>query len=356
MDLAEYFLDLAVSYDRHQGFDSPGQQMIADCPRLLKEHVPGGMLAIGGGGKGRATYTPWVGFFNPDEAVSPQRGLYVVYLLSEDMEMLALSLHQGMEELRKQFGDAEARRKLASDATAIRGVLVAADPGLPADPIDLRSKGKRQLAYEAGNVCCRMYALGQLPKEQVMRADLRQMLRLYDDAIAARRALTLANPRSIATPSATAVSSGADPLLHFRPKDDSDYKATLVGRELVKTRRHERLVADYAADRAAAGFNVLTRHPRDLELVEPGGDDLFLIEAKVIYRGNVTEAVRSAVGQLLTYSHFLYDSAKPRLVALFSEPVGNAYAAFLQEHEIASVWWEGSGWRGSSLAHLQRLA
>lgn len=355
LNLTDFFLELALSYDRQEGFDSPAQKMIAESPSLLKDHVPAGMFALGGGGKGRTTYTPWVGLFNPDETDSPQRGLYVVYILSEDMEMLALTLHQGMEQLRKQYGDAEARLRLASDAAAIRRTLQGSHPGLPADPIDLRSKGKRQAAYEAGNVCCRMYALGALPPEGAMRADLRQMLDLYDDAIAVRRALTLAAPGFIASPSITNTTVGDDPLLNFRPKDDSDYLANLVGRQLVKTRRHERLVAEYAKDRATHGFDALTRHPRDLELVHPPTGQTFLIEAKVVYRGNATEAVRAAVGQLLTYSHFLYDGTKPHLVALFSEPVGSAYAAFLHEHGIAAVWWEDGEWRGSSLAQQQQL-
>ena len=64
--------------------------------------------------------------------------------------------------------------------------------------------------------------------------------------------------------------------------------------------------------------------------------------------GNVTAAVRGAIGQLFTYRYFWYPAdAQPRLVALFSEPIGNAYAELLSQLQIGSVWRDGKGWGGS---------
>jgi hypothetical protein len=356
VNLSDFFLNLATSYERTAGLHSPAQDLIAQSPVLLADHAPAGMFILGGGGKGMATYTPWVGFFNPDETDSPQRGLYVVYILSEDMELLTLTLNQGMELLRKAFGDREARRKLSNDALAIRNHLEAARPAMPADKIDLRSRGARQAAYEAGDIACRTYAVGALPPEAELRSDLASMLALYDDAITARRELALSAPGSIASPSSVKVTTTVDPLANFRPKDDGDYRVSLEGRALVKTRRHERLIRDYAMDRAAKGFTASTQHPRDLVLRDSITGDEYLVEAKVLYKGNATDAVRAAIGQLLTYAFFLYDEAKPRLVALFTEPIGTAYVDFLERHDIASVWWDASSWMGSPLAIAWKLA
>jgi hypothetical protein len=105
MDLADFLLELATSYDRLAGVNAPAQTMLSDASLLLAEHCPAGMVIQSGGGKGMATYTPWVGFFDPDVTDSPQRGVYLVYIMSEELEMVALTLNQGMEYLRKEFGD-----------------------------------------------------------------------------------------------------------------------------------------------------------------------------------------------------------------------------------------------------------
>jgi hypothetical protein len=38
---------------------------------------------------------------------------------------------------------------------------------------------------------------------------------------------------------------------------------------------------------------------------------------------------------------------KPRLIALFSEPVGDAFVFFLVKHDVQSVWYEAGQWLGS---------
>ena len=84
MDLGAFFADIAATYDRKLGFDSHAQIRLKEAGMLLAEHVPSGLLIQGSGGKGLATFTPWVGVFDPDETVSPQHGVYVVYLFGED--------------------------------------------------------------------------------------------------------------------------------------------------------------------------------------------------------------------------------------------------------------------------------
>jgi hypothetical protein len=148
----------------------------------------------------------------------------------------------------------------------------------------------------------------------------------------------------------------AELLAHFRPKDDSDYIARLEGRELVKQRSHERLIADYGRFVAQHGWRPRTdMHPRDLVLQRARTE--ILVEAKVIYNGNATDGVRAALAQLLMYRHFLHDRPRlPGLVALFSEPVGPAYVAFLIEHGVSAVWKEAGSWMGDTSTRSQGLA
>ena len=105
-------------------------------------------------------------------------------------------------------------------------------------------------------------------------------------------------------------SSLDDPLVNFRPKDSSDYIAHVEGRELIKRRSHEALIADFGAWCASLGFEVdTTVHPRDLVLRRPGEE--WLVEAKILYMGNATDAVRAALAQVLMYRFFLYQGVDP---------------------------------------------
>ncbi len=139
----------------------------------------------------------------------------------------------------------------------------------------------------------------------------------------------------------------SDALINFKPKDDSDYSARIVGRTLTKRRSHETLIADFGVLCMKRHFVADTGvHPRDLVLRR--GTEQWLVEAKVLHMGNATDAVRAALAQLLMYQHFLHTDVMPHLVALFSEPIGHAYVSFLEQHDVISVWRSGSGWEASS--------
>jgi hypothetical protein len=146
--------------------------------------------------------------------------------------------------------------------------------------------------------------------------------------VRAKRGLLRTSPCAVAPPSELRRPK-EDVLARFSPKDEGDYVARLQGRVLNKSRRHETIVDQYGRMARERGFTPTTGHPQDLVLRRDGVT--FVVEVKVVYNGNATDAVRAALGQLLTYSPFLHDHANPpRLVALFSEPVGDAYVSFLK--------------------------
>ena len=74
------------------------------------------------------------------------------------------------------------------------------------------------------------------------------------------------------------------------------------------------------------------------------GDDEWLIEAKIVRNGVVLEAVRGAIGQLFEYRFTYYRQKSPRLLALFSEPIGDYLTDLLESLEIASVSRTKYGW------------
>lgn len=352
--LRDLLAEVAQTYDRKLDLKSSAQLRLRAAGHVLDPLLPPGYTVQGSGGKGVPTFTPWIGVFDPDETDSPQHGIYVVYLFSESLDTVALSLNQGIEDLRKAVGDGKARHQLAADAAAIRDAIPREHSVDLSPSLDLDSLGQRQRAYESGNIFSITYSTSHLAPDGDLRDDLQRFLGLYGRAIAGKRTLLLTKPGSVASSTRSGDSGVADPLHGFKPKDESDYTAFIGGRILQKSRKHERLVRQYGEWAGDHGFTVATPHPRDLTLGRNGSE--WLVEAKVVYSDNATEAVRSAIGQLLCYRHFLYDFGNsPSMVALFNEPVGRAYIDFLEALGIASVWREQGTWSGSETAERHGL-
>ncbi len=345
---------LLGSYSTGAGMGAPAQRMLRGAASYVHEHAPAGYMVEGSGGLGQPTPTPWFGFLNPDETSSPQEGLYVVYIFSAGLAQVTLILIQGIARLYDAIGVAEARKRLGADSEELRKGL-GAQPirGLDAT-VDLGSAGRLQRGYAAGTVVARRYETQALPAERQLRSDLDRFFGLYDDAVAVKRQLLQSRPGHIATSSGGEV-PGVNPFEHFKPKDEADYRATVVGRTITKSRRHEWLIREYGEWAQANGFVSSTPHPRDLVLVRGGRQ--WLIEGKVVRRGNAMSATREALGQLYWYRDGHKDwVASPQLVALFTEPVGNAFVEFLARCGVLSVWWEQGGWHGSSGAVTDALA
>jgi hypothetical protein len=236
MDLRRYLTAIAQSYDRQAGLHGPAQALLRSAPEHFEYLTPAGYIVIGSGGKGTATFTPWFGFFDSDETNSPEDGLYVAYLFAADLNHVSLTVMQGITTLGRRLGRRQARARLAKDAVAVRTRLQA---------ISLRSSGFRQLAYEASCVLALTYSTTALPKPPHLEGDLHRFLRLHQLAIDLKRGLLQTSPGEVSSLSAEQRVPGDDPLRDFKPKNEADYVARLVGQTLVKTRRHERLIRQY---------------------------------------------------------------------------------------------------------------
>jgi hypothetical protein len=113
------------TYDRSLDFNSDAQRLLRSAGREFEQWVPAGYLVQGSGGRGVPAFVPWISVFDPDETISATRGMYVVYLFAADLSTVSLSLNQGVTELVERYGTTEGRRRLASQAEAIRGALAA---------------------------------------------------------------------------------------------------------------------------------------------------------------------------------------------------------------------------------------
>lgn len=352
MRLRDMLETIGHSYDQHLPLDSAPQRLLRNAAREFRQWLPAGYIAEGSGGKGRPAVCPWIAVFDPDETTTARRGMYLAYLFAADLQTIALTLLHGGEDLHERHG-AAAAEMLKRQASAIRDRLVKDETSDLETAISLGSNLRRPRLYEHGTILARSYPTRHLPSEDALVSDLHRFLRLYAIALRAREQARQAGAKEIVTPAAETHPATLR-AIEFKPKNDSEYRQMIMGREIVKSRKHETLVREYGEFLQTRGFVVGTPHPRDLVAERDGRH--WLIEAKIVYAGDGESAARQALSQLMFYARFLYPSGTTvNKVALYSEKVGDLYTSFFEELGIASVWRDGNGWDGSTSAHDAKL-
>ncbi|WP_196804771.1 MrcB family domain-containing protein [Arthrobacter sp. 162MFSha1.1] len=356
MDIRTYIQQIAAGYHT-DSVHSEGHVLLsrATVEEVLKPVIPAGLLVRGSGGQGRPTPTPWIAILDPDETRTLQRGIYLVWIFSNDRSEIVLSLNQGITELQAQLGWSALLPVVKAEAERLRRGLRADLSGLTTD-IDIGRK-KRQRGYGAANIVAKTYSVARLPPESQLLSDLRRMVALYQEAIGVKRRLTVTKPGALNTATPAQIREPGEGDVGFKPKSRADYQVRMqAATQHRRGDRHEVLLTEYAAIAARLGHIPRNRrvHPRDLTLNVSGQE--WLVEAKVVYDGNATHAVRAAIGQLMEYAHLFYeDGSRPRLMALFTEPIGAVFVGLLESLNIAVVWKGEGSWEGSELAAIAGL-
>ncbi|WP_147403944.1 hypothetical protein [Nocardia panacis] len=122
----------------------------------------------------------------------------------------------------------------------------------------------------------------------------------------------------------------------------------------VLTRDNSRhLVGIYAVAAEILGCAVRTIGLGNLQLNRDGRRWLAVV--KNIQNGNATAAVQWVVGALEYESYFSGVGIEMDRVAVFSEPIGAAYEAFLESLGIRAIWWNEDGLGGSGMAWKDSL-
>jgi hypothetical protein len=298
---------------------------------------------------------PWLAVLDREVTTTAQEGLYVVYLFSDSLDRVYLSMNQGVTAHQGYFReqgvpspDSAAIDELRRESELLRAGLGAAATGL-LNQIELGGDGFFPRAYEAGAIVSQAYDVRSLPGEAQLLAELDGFLAIYRDCVSARDRLHIRRPGDLRVPTrARSVDTGSpepEPEQVFRPKDASDYTAFVRSHKQRRTRKHEDLVQRFGKWASGQGLAPRTNvHPRDLVRNGPGGE--WLIEAEVV-RNNAEPAVREAIGQLYAYRHFYYrvqDRPEPILAAMFSGPIGDAFVQLLDTLSIIAIWNEHSDW------------
>lgn len=133
----------------------------------------------GSAGQGNWTYSPWVAIMDRKITETPQSGYYLVYLFREDMKGFYLSLNQGMTEIRNQRGDNETKELLKVKAREYRENLGNVFSNYW-ENIDLAVESSPAAPfYEAGNIYAKYYEIKNMPSDEKLQSDLKDILELY---------------------------------------------------------------------------------------------------------------------------------------------------------------------------------
>jgi 5-methylcytosine-specific restriction enzyme A len=138
-------------------------------------------------GQGRWSDAPWIASFDPLVTESAQRGYYPVYLFTNSVDAVYISLNQGMTDLKDEFGTKDAKETLEYRAKILRSRLKGQfENYFESTPLDLQHSGPntRLALYEPGHVFGKRYDFHNLPSNQTLLDDLSKMLELYFTATA----------------------------------------------------------------------------------------------------------------------------------------------------------------------------
>ncbi len=165
------------------------QSIRTDSREIISNIIQISDLTVkGSAGMGNWTSTPWIAIFNKNETDGAQEGIYVVYLFSEDLQRVYLTLNQGVTKPIETHGRKAAFQKMKAKAIDIRtnyelqgfnsdDNIHVADLGLGSD-------------YEKVTIYYKEYSLSNLPSEDILISDLKKMISFYNHYLLDSNVLT----------------------------------------------------------------------------------------------------------------------------------------------------------------------
>ena len=190
MALRELLVRVASDYP---GYRSDGRvDSRAPTYRLVHQEIPNALRALAGDrrpyvvqgstGAGNVTPAPWIAVFDPAVTDTAQRGYYVVYLFSIDLERVYACLALGVTAFEETYGK---NQRMLGRLDAVASSLanrLALPVRFSVGNINLAAAKPTQLhgLYEHSVITSVEYQLADLPEDSVLREDLLTLLEQYD--------------------------------------------------------------------------------------------------------------------------------------------------------------------------------
>ncbi|WP_338786293.1 MrcB family domain-containing protein [Metabacillus sp. FJAT-53654] len=125
-------------------------------------------------GQGNWASVPWIAVMNNKVTTSTQRGYYIVYLFSEDMRSLYLTIAQGVTETSKE--------EMENINKKIRESIHMNDRVIKGNDLQLGQSSKAK-EYERSTAAYIPYSIDDFPSEDLLLNDLEDMIGYYEEFI-----------------------------------------------------------------------------------------------------------------------------------------------------------------------------
>ena len=125
-------------------------------------------------GQGNWASVPWVAVMNNKVTTSTQRGYYIVYLFSEDMKSLYLTIAQGVTET--------SRDEMEKVSQSLRHSISMSDRVIKGNDLNLGQSSKAK-EYELSTAAYIPYSIDHMPSEQQLIRDLEEVVGYYEEFI-----------------------------------------------------------------------------------------------------------------------------------------------------------------------------
>lgn len=141
-------------------------------------------LISGSVGQGNWAAVPWICIFDRNITTTATKGVYIVYLLSQDGKFLYLTLNQGCTDIKKTHTKRETISIMKEEANRLVEVLD--NRGFRHDHEISLGENLTDLAeyYQEGTIFYKKYDKKAIPLESELRTDLMNMIQIYKDYVA----------------------------------------------------------------------------------------------------------------------------------------------------------------------------
>lgn len=129
-------------------------------------------------GQGNPAEVPWICIFDREITESAQDGYYIVLLFNSQMNGVYVSLNQGWTQYEREYGVREGIAKIRSNAYKAMSLL-RSDQGFSYSEINLNATNALGKGYEAGNICSKYYPANNIPTDEELIDDIRNLVGVY---------------------------------------------------------------------------------------------------------------------------------------------------------------------------------
>ncbi|MGR9230035.1 MrcB family domain-containing protein [Rhizobium leguminosarum] len=154
------------------------QTWLQSCDPVRKRPEINVVISVG---KGNWTNTPWIALLDRRVTKTTQSGIYLVFLIAEDLSITYLTLNQGMTALVQSLGQKAAAHEMVRIAADARSKVRQLGPSefQLDNNIDLRSRSSASKNYEVGTIAHSDLPAGHVPDDRQMIDRLEWILNAY---------------------------------------------------------------------------------------------------------------------------------------------------------------------------------